>query len=78
MARYLSGTDTEKVYEFIKQYIADNGGRPPTQREIADGCYIARSSVQRHLDILDARGLIVREMGMARGLTLVLSEDEEK
>jgi DNA-binding MarR family transcriptional regulator len=76
MARPLSGSDTEKVYQFIKQYIGENNGRPPTQREIAEGCYIARSSVQRHLDVLDARGLIVREMGMARGLTLVLNEEE--
>jgi SOS-response transcriptional repressor LexA len=62
--------DTERVYDFIKRYFIENGGRPPTHREIAGACYMARSSVQRHLDILDAYGLIVREPGMARGLTL--------
>lgn len=70
MARPLLRSDTDKVYQFIKTYMAKNLGRPPTQREIADGCFIARSSVQRHLDILDALGLIVREPGMARGLSL--------
>ncbi len=61
--------DTQRVYRFIKQFI-EQRGFPPSQREIAEGCYMARSSVQRHLDVLEARGLIEREMGIARSLSL--------
>ena len=45
----------ETVYEFIKQYM-EKEGMPPSQREIAEGCYIAKSDVIRHLDRLDAWG----------------------
>ena len=72
-------SDTQRVYQFIKQFI-EQRGFPPSQREIAEGCYMARSSVQRHLDVLEAKGLIEREMGIARSLSLTdrtaVSEDE--
>ncbi|MBC8100116.1 MAG: helix-turn-helix domain-containing protein [Armatimonadetes bacterium] len=61
--------DTERVYQFILSYCAERG-LPPTQREMAEGCFMARSSVIRHLDMLDAHGLIVRELGAARGVLL--------
>jgi SOS-response transcriptional repressor LexA len=61
--------DTQRVYRFIHGFI-DERGFPPSQREIAEGCYMARSSVQRHLDVLEAKGLIEREIGMARSLSL--------
>lgn len=61
--------ETQQVYRFIHSFI-DDRGFAPSQREIADGCYMARSSVQRHLDVLEARGFIERELGMARSLSL--------
>lgn len=69
MPRVALKPDTRKVYEFIREYI-QHRGLPPTQREIADHCFVARSSIQRHLDILDALGFIIREPGTARGITL--------
>lgn len=74
MPRAALKPDTRKVYTFIREYIRQHRGLPPTQREIADNCYMARSSIQRHLDILDALGLIEREPGMARGIALVENE----
>ncbi|HEX2621113.1 MAG TPA: MarR family transcriptional regulator [Phototrophicaceae bacterium] len=67
--------DTRQVYEFIRDFIHHHSGIPPTQREIADGCFIARSAVQRHLDILEARGIIVRTDRMARGIVLADEAD---
>lgn len=62
--------DTRRVYAFVCDYVRTYMGRPPTHREIAEGCFMARSTIQRHLDILDARGLIIREPGVARGISL--------
>ena len=70
MPRAVLKPDTRKVYEFIREYIQQHRGLPPTQREIADHCFVARSSIQRHLDILDALGLITREPGTAWGISL--------
>jgi SOS-response transcriptional repressor LexA len=61
--------DSQRVYSFIVSFI-DERGFPPSQREIATGCFMARSSVQRHLDVLEATGFIEREMGTARSLSL--------
>lgn len=61
---------TEAVYAFIKAYIAREQ-RPPTMREIRDGCGISLSSVLRHLDRLSAQGRIYREPGKARTIRLL-------
>jgi len=61
---------TEAVYTFIKQYM-EEWGLPPSQREIADGCYIARSAVVRHLDKLEAQGRIALIPGKSRGIRLL-------
>ena len=60
----------ETVYAFIERYIEEQG-LPPSQREIAEGCYIARSAVVRHLDKLEARGRIELIPGKARGIRLI-------
>jgi len=52
----MSSDTTERVYRFIVDYIAAHDGLSPSQREIAEGCYIVRSAVLRHLDRLEAWG----------------------
>jgi DNA-binding MarR family transcriptional regulator len=66
---------TTSVYVFIWKYNQEHGF-PPTQREIADACYLAQSSVSRHLDKLAKWGWISREDGKARGLRLLKPFDD--
>jgi SOS-response transcriptional repressor LexA len=61
---------TRYVYIFIKKYIEDHT-HPPTLREIGEGCFMSPSSVLRHLDKLEKEGMLFREEGKARGITLV-------
>ncbi len=66
---------TLQVYQFIKDYIKDHT-HPPTIREIADGCYLASSSVVHQLDRLEGEGKIFREPHKARGITLLDNRDD--
>ncbi len=59
----------EQVYLFIKQYVTQHT-YPPTQREIADHCYLARTSVPRYLTELEKQGRIHIEPKVRRGITL--------
>jgi SOS-response transcriptional repressor LexA len=68
--------DTDRVYEFVRSYIKERRVAP-SHREIAEGCYMSRSSVQRHLDLLAAYGKVVREVGLARGLWLPDENEDE-
>lgn len=69
MSKHKREDDVQRVYAFVLHYIRTNR-RPPTQREIAEGTFLARSSVVRFLDILAARGMLEREDNVARGLSL--------
>ena len=60
---------TETIYTFIERYIEEHG-IPPSQREIAEGCYLVRSAVVRHLDRLEAYGRITRIPNTSRGIRL--------
>lgn len=60
---------TEAVFAFIEQYIAKED-IAPSQREIAEACYLAPSAVLRHLDRLEAWGWIIRQPGKARSIRL--------
>jgi SOS-response transcriptional repressor LexA len=66
----MHGSTTEIVYKFIQDYI-QREGIAPSIREIAEGCYLGRSTVQRHLDRLAAWGWIIQRPGRARGIVLV-------
>jgi SOS-response transcriptional repressor LexA len=66
---------TEAVYDFIHDYV-QRDGVAPSIREIADGCYLGRSTVQRHLDRLAIWGWVVLLPGRARGIVLVDRERE--
>lgn len=63
----MSDEMTDHIFNFIRTYI-DTHGFPPSQREIATGCFISRPGVIRHLDRLEATGRIVREPNKARGI----------
>lgn len=61
--------ETRSVYTFICRYIREHG-YAPSLREIAQGCFVGRSSLYRHLDWLEAHNWIVRDAGRSRGLRL--------
>ena len=65
----LANENTERVYDFIRAYMAEHD-YAPTLREIARGCYLARGTVLRHLDALEAADVLVRDPGKARGMRL--------
>lgn len=66
---------TQEVYQFLATYIQQHGFSPSI-REIAQGCYLGRSTAMRHLAILEARGLIRREPGKSRSIVLAQVETE--
>lgn len=60
---------TIRLYCFIKTY-SEEEGFPPSVKEMAGACFIAATTVYRHLDRLEAWGYIEREPGIPRGLRL--------
>jgi len=59
------------IYEFIINYIDENG-YPPTLREIADGCDISSTSVvDYHLEKMEEMGMIKRVPKVARGIVVL-------
>lgn len=57
------------VLAYIRSYIAEHG-MPPSQREIAEACYISKGTVQKVLWKLENRRLIERVPGKSRGIRL--------
>jgi DNA-binding MarR family transcriptional regulator len=53
---------TEQVYQFIRDVV--HQGQIPTQQEIAQGCYLSRVTVRRHLAQLEEQGRIIIGDGM--------------
>ena len=60
---------TTAVYDFLCAYIAEHG-YPPSQRELAAGCYLSRPAIIRHLDRLELQGKITRDPDKARSIRL--------
>jgi len=60
---------SQQVLEYINAYI-EQFHFSPSQRDIARACHINAATVVRHLDLLEARGLIRREPGVARSIIL--------
>lgn len=60
---------TERLYCFIRHYTRTKK-LPPTQREMADACFISAGTVNRHLDRLQMLGYIQRIEGKKRGIVL--------
>lgn len=65
----MHNSTTEVVYAFIWKYWQQEG-TAPSIREIAQNCYLGRSTVQRHLDRLAAWGWIIQRHGRARSIIL--------
>ena len=61
---------TNAVYQFLWDYQQEHGF-VPTQQEIAEQCFLAQSSVSRHLDKLAKWGWLSREEGTARSIQLL-------
>ena len=66
----MNDDNTKAVYDFIQDYLDGHEGYPPSVREMAAGAYLAPSTVIRHLDKLEAWGLIRREPGLPRSVRL--------
>ncbi len=61
---------TTQVYQYICDYF-DEYSFAPSLRDIGKGCYLSPSNVIRHLDKLEARGLISRELRKPRSIVLL-------
>jgi len=60
----------KRIYEFIVEYIRDEG-MPPTNREIGSAMNIASTGhVDYHLSMLEKKGYITRESKKSRGIKL--------
>src|SRR5712691_1496849 len=60
----------KRIYEFIVEYMRDEG-MPPTNREIGSAMNIANTGhVDYHLSMLEKKGYIVRESKKSRGIKL--------
>jgi len=61
----------KRIYDFIVEYIRDEG-MPPTNREIGSAMNIATTGhVDYHLAMLEKKGYITRESKKSRGIKLV-------
>lgn len=65
----------QTVYDFIAAFIDEHNGLSPTLREIADGCYLSRTAIMRYIDLLEARGYILRDFNIPRSIRLTRPDD---
>jgi SOS-response transcriptional repressor LexA len=59
-----------QIFEYIRNYLQEHEHLSPTYREIADGCYMATSTMAQHLVHLEAREWIIREYNIPRSIRL--------
>ncbi len=65
----ITNPQTLRIYEFIRDFIHETRLNP-TIREIGEGVHLSHSAVLSHLAHLEAKGWIVREIGVARSIRL--------
>ena len=58
-----------QIYEYVRDYIRKRR-LSPSLKEIADGCYMAQSTVIHRIALLEAKGWVVREFGVPRSIRL--------
>jgi repressor LexA len=59
-----------QVYDFVCDFTEDTGFSP-SMKEIAEACYLSRSSVVRYLDLLEAWDYVWREPGRPRSIGII-------
>ncbi len=64
-----------RILSYIAEATAANGF-PPTVREIAKGCELRVTCVQRELDRLEAAGAITRKWGAMRTIRLANTQPQ--
>ena len=64
------GVTRNRVYEYIKQYRAENGFAP-SYREIADALGIGLTTVDHHVLCLQREGRISYKPGTARSIVVL-------
>lgn len=65
----ITNPQTLRIYEYIRDFIQQTRLNP-TIREIGEGVHLSHSAVLAHLAYLEAKGWIVREIGVARSIRL--------
>lgn len=65
---------TETVYQYICEYIDENH-ISPTHREIGEGCFIGKSTVEKHLILLESQHRIKRIPTLPRSITVIEGEN---
>lgn len=78
MRKIILPSEAEKVYDFIVAYITAHRGLSPTQQDIAQGCFMSRTTVQKHLTFLHASGRIGWMPGAKRAIWLLSDEVDDK
>jgi SOS-response transcriptional repressor LexA len=73
----MDDSTTELVYIYICTYIEDRQ-MSPTYREIAKGCFISKSAVEKQLIQLEAQNRIQRIPGASRSIRPLQNDDDEK
>jgi repressor LexA len=63
----------QDVYDFIKEYHADNG-ISPSIGDIADGLGLGNTPVNTYVDTMKRRGFVKSLPGIPRSLTVVAQE----
>lgn len=67
-----------QIFEYIRDYLREHEQLPPTQREIAEGCFMAPSTMAQHLAHLEAREWIIREYNIPRSIRLGKNAPSDK
>lgn len=65
----------KRVIDFIKEYVQSNGVAP-SQTEIAQVCNVRQGNVGKILAALEKKNYIKLKYGQARGIELVVWNDE--
>lgn len=62
--------NARRVRDFIQEY-HDESGLSPSMDEIAEACFMCRSTVLRYLDLLEAWEHLTRQPGVPRSIRLL-------
>jgi len=72
----MNQSTADLVFTYVCTYIEEYGFSP-TYREIAEGCFISKSAVEKQLFQLEAQHRIKRIPGASRSIRPLQSDDDE-